>query len=66
MNKFLKKEVFLLILNIYLIYNKKSTMLNKNGENLDMLIGLFNNLGIKEKTLKRIAIVTVILLSLFL
>ncbi|MGU8189405.1 hypothetical protein ACV3ST_02775 [Clostridium perfringens] len=40
-------------------------MLNKNGENLDMLIGLFNNLGIKEKTLKRIAIVTVILLSLF-
>ena len=30
-----------------------------------MLIGLFNNLGIKEKTLKRIAIVTVILLSLF-
>ena len=64
MNKFLKKEVFLLILNIYLIYNR-STMLNKNGENLDMLIGLFNNLGIKEKTLKRIAIVTVILLSLF-
>ncbi len=40
-------------------------MLNKNGENLDMLIGLFNNLGIKDKTLKRIAIVTVILLSLF-
>lgn len=64
MNKFLKKEVFLLILNIYLIYNG-STMLNKNGENLYMLIGLFNNLGIKEKTLKRIAIVTVILLSLF-
>lgn len=64
MNKFLKKEVFLLILNIYLIYNG-STMLNKNGENLEMLIGLFNNLGIKEKTLKRIAIVTVILLSLF-
>ena len=64
MNKFLKKEVFLLILNIYLIYNR-STMLNKNGENLDMLIGLFNNLGIKDKTLKRIAIVTVILLSLF-
>ncbi len=31
-----------------------------------MLIGLFNNLGIKDKTLKRIAIVTVILLSLFL
>ncbi|MDT9329741.1 hypothetical protein [Clostridium perfringens] len=30
-----------------------------------MLIGLFNNLGIKDKTLKRIAIVTVILLSLF-
>ena len=51
MNKFLKKEVFLLILNIYLIYNR-STMLNKN-------------VGIKEKTLKRIAIVTVILLSLF-
>lgn len=64
MNKFLKKEVFLLILNIYLIYNG-STMLNKNGENLEMLIGLFNNLGIKEKTLKRIAIVTVILLSFF-
>lgn len=64
MNKFLKKEVFLLILNICLIYNG-STMLNKNGENLYMLIGLFNNLGIKEKTLKRIAIVTVILLSLF-
>ena len=64
MNKFLKKEVFLLILNIYLIYNG-STMLNKNGENLYMLIGLFNNLDIKEKTLKRIAIVTVILLSLF-
>ncbi len=64
MNKFLKKEVFLLILNIYLIYNG-STMLNKNGENLYMLIGLFNNLGIKEKTLKRIAIVTVILLILF-
>ncbi|MCI2778580.1 PAS domain-containing sensor histidine kinase [Clostridium perfringens] len=30
-----------------------------------MLIGLFNNLGFKDKTLKRIAIVTVILLSLF-
>lgn len=30
-----------------------------------MLIGLFNNLGIKEKILKRIAIATVILLSLF-
>ncbi len=28
-------------------------MLNKNGENLDMLIGLFNNLGIKDKTLKK-------------
>ena len=64
MNKFLKKEIFLLILNIYLIYNR-STMLNKNGENLEMLIGLFNNLGIKDKTLKRIATVTVILLSLF-
>ena len=51
-------------MNICLIYNR-STMLNKNGENLDMLIGLFNNLGIKDKTLKRIAIVTVILLSLF-
>lgn len=64
MNKILKKEVFLLILNIYLIYNR-SISLNKNGESLYMLIGLFNNLGIKDKTLKRIAIVTVILLSLF-
>ncbi|WP_322874364.1 PAS domain-containing sensor histidine kinase [Clostridium perfringens] len=64
MNKVLKKEVFLLILNIYLIYNR-SISLNKNGESLYMLIGLFNNLGIKDKTLKRIAIVTVILLSLF-
>lgn len=64
MNKILKKEVFLLILNIYLIYNR-SISLNKNGESLYMLIGLFNNLGIKDKTLKRIAIVTVIFLSLF-
>ncbi|WP_368236168.1 PAS domain-containing sensor histidine kinase, partial [Clostridium perfringens] len=45
-------------------YNR-SISLNKNGESLYMLIGLFNNLGIKDKTLKRIAIVTVILLSLF-
>ncbi|EGT3602412.1 PAS domain-containing sensor histidine kinase [Clostridium perfringens] len=52
------------MLNIYLIYNR-SISLNKNGESLYMLIGLFNNLGIKDKTLKRIAIVTVILLSLF-
>lgn len=60
MNKFLKKgSIFFII--IYNVIEIK----NKNGESLYMLVGLFNNLGIKEKTLKKIVFVTIILLTLF-